>query len=109
MRKGPAGTTTLNPLLQQLLNPPDPAKHELPRHAGAHGGTAGAGARGTAWGGTAGTAVFRVGDRVIQLINNYDKDIFNGDQGIVSKGEGRVLRIEKFWMHLQRGARPGRE
>ena len=27
---------------------------------------------------------FRVGDRVLQLVNNYDKDMFNGDLGWVT-------------------------
>jgi exodeoxyribonuclease V alpha subunit len=71
MRKGPAGTSHLNPLLQQLLNPPHQSRAEVPRYAGGGGGWAGGG------------SVFRLGDRVIQLVNNYDKDIFNGDQGMV--------------------------
>ncbi|GAB4821863.1 hypothetical protein N2152v2_008909 [Parachlorella kessleri] len=72
MRKGQAGTISLNPLLQQFLNPPHPQRPEVPRHAG--GGSAA---------GTAAPSVFRLRDRVIQLVNNYDKDIFNGDQGTV--------------------------
>ena len=28
---------------------------------------------------------FRIGDRVIQTVNNYDRDVFNGDLGIVEK------------------------
>ena len=30
-----------------------------------------------------GATLFRVGDRVMQLRNNYDKDVFNGDIGFV--------------------------
>ena len=35
-----------------------------------------------------GSRVFRVGDRVMQLRNNYDKDVFNGDVG-------RVVRVAR--------------
>ena len=33
---------------------------------------------------TYGSTVFRIGDKVIQMRNNYDKNIFNGDTGIIS-------------------------
>ena len=87
MRKGPAGTGHLNPLLQQLLNPPGAGKAEVSRSA-----HAAAAAEAGSSAGAAGAAqrVFRVGDRVIQLVNNYDKDIFNGDQGTVG---GRWARL----------------
>lgn len=74
MRKGPAGTTALNPMLQALLNPPAPGKAELARHQGQAGAPAAPAAP---------ARVFRVGDRVIQQVNNYDKEVFNGDQGRV--------------------------
>ena len=35
-----------------------------------------------------GSRIFRVGDRVMQLRNNYDKDVFNGDVG-------RVVRVAR--------------
>jgi exodeoxyribonuclease V alpha subunit len=31
-----------------------------------------------------GNRVYRAGDRVMQLRNNYDKDVYNGDMGIVT-------------------------
>ena len=31
-----------------------------------------------------GSRLFRVGDKVLQLRNNYDKDVFNGDIGFIS-------------------------
>ena len=34
---------------------------------------------------------FRIGDRVIQTENNYDRDVFNGDLGVVEK----INRIEQ--------------
>ena len=60
MHKGEVGTSALNALLQERLNPKNGP--ELKR----------------------GYATFRVGDRVLQLRNNYDKDIFNGDLGWVA-------------------------
>ena len=58
MRRNLLGTDSLNAALQQALNP---------RGDGlVRGGT-----------------TFRVGDRVMQLRNNYDKDVYNGDIGFV--------------------------
>ncbi len=62
MTRGLVGTRNLNQVLQQLLNPPSPEKPEL------------------TWGGT----TFRIGDRVIQLKNDYDRRVFNGDLGTVT-------------------------
>jgi exodeoxyribonuclease V alpha subunit len=63
MHKGTVGVTNLNVVLQSALNPEGV---ELVR---------------------AGRAI-RVGDKVIQMRNNYDKDVFNGDIG-------RVLLIDR--------------
>jgi len=60
MHKGEVGTQNLNALLQERLNP---SGRELRR----------------------GKLVLRQGDRVLQLRNNYDKDVFNGDLGWVSE------------------------
>jgi exodeoxyribonuclease V alpha subunit len=59
MHKGEVGTSALNQLLQERLNPR--RGPELKR----------------------GYATFRPGDRVLQLRNNYDKEVFNGDLGWV--------------------------
>jgi exodeoxyribonuclease V alpha subunit len=59
--RGPAGVQELNKQLQAALNPPHPSKPER------------------AWGDT----IFRLGDRVIQIRNNYDLDVYNGDVGEV--------------------------
>jgi len=59
MHKGDVGTQALNVALQERLNPPGPHVLELKRKFN----------------------TFRVGDRVIQLKNNYDKEVFNGDLG----------------------------
>ena len=73
-RKGGAGTWNLNKLLQEALNPKDPAKNERQN----------------------GDFSFREGDRVMQIRNNYDimwkkrdgsaigAGIFNGDVGIIT-------------------------
>ena len=59
MHKGDVGTQALNVALQERLNPPRPGVPELKRKFG----------------------TYRQGDRVIQLRNNYDKEVFNGDLG----------------------------
>ncbi len=83
-RKGEWGTAALNRALQKALNPPAPEKRQ--KH----------------WG----DAVFRVGDRVMQIRNNYDvlwiradgatgAGIFNGDVGVVEDMDpsGELLSI----------------
>ena len=62
MHKGEVGTQALNELLQEKLNP---SGRELVR----------------------GKNRFRVGDRVLQTKNNYEKDIFNGDLGWVVEAD----------------------
>ncbi|MBW4595523.1 MAG: ATP-dependent RecD-like DNA helicase [Brasilonema angustatum HA4187-MV1] len=62
MTRGLVGTRNLNNVLQQLINPPSPQKIEITR-----GGT-----------------IFRVGDRVIQLTNDYQREVFNGDVGFIT-------------------------
>ena len=73
MYRGAAGVAMLNERLQQALNPPHPGKPEV----------------------RLGSRVFRVGDRVMQIRNNYDKDVFNGDLGRVTRidREEQVLTI----------------
>lgn len=79
MRKGNLGVETLNGILQKYLNPPDPHKEEH----------------------VSGERLFRVGDKVMQVKNNYqmtweilskygipiDKGmgVFNGDMGIIKE------------------------
>lgn len=60
MNRGIAGTIALNDILQKLRNPAVTEKQIL------YGGT-----------------TFKVGDRVMQNRNNYDKEVFNGDMGII--------------------------
>lgn len=69
MRRGNLGTGHLNQRLQAELNPRGDSVQRL----------------GVTW---------RVGDRVMQTVNNYDKDVFNGDAGIIlalDAAEGELL------------------
>ena len=66
MHKGTVGTENLNRELQQMLNP-----------------------RGRVIKGDK----FRVGDRVMQVRNNYDKEVFNGDVG-------RIASYDPEWNEL---------
>lgn len=71
MHKGEVGTIALNRLLQERLNPEG---EELVR----------------------GQRAYRAGDRILQLRNNYDKDVFNGDLGRITgfDMEGETLLAE---------------
>lgn len=69
MKKGMLGTVALNQHLQQVLNPYGEA---LSRTRGE----------------------FRMGDRVIQLVNNYEAELFNGDLGTVIGIEDEGLRVK---------------
>ncbi|KAK9822626.1 hypothetical protein WJX81_000268 [Elliptochloris bilobata] len=86
MRKGAAGVAQLNARLQALLIPPAPGHAELPIGGGAGNG-----------------AVLRVGDRVIQATNNYDKDVFNGDAGFVVEVDAKARRVVVEFAPLARG------
>ena len=61
MQRGEAGAANLNLLLQEKLNAAN-ADHSLRRSG----------------------ITYRLGDRVMQIRNNYDKDVYNGDIGLVS-------------------------
>ena len=61
MTRGVIGTRNLNTVLQQLINPPSPDKVEINR----------------------GGNLLREGDRIIQLTNDYNREVFNGDLGII--------------------------
>jgi exodeoxyribonuclease V alpha subunit len=59
MHRGTAGTQNINAELQKSLNP----RREQLIAAG---------------------KVFKVGDKIIQMRNNYDKNVFNGDMGLIT-------------------------
>ena len=63
MHKGDLGTTAFNAALQARLNPAAEGAAELAR----------------------GERVFRAGDKVMQLKNDYDRNVFNGDIGVVDR------------------------
>jgi exodeoxyribonuclease V alpha subunit len=61
MQRGTLGAIYLNTLLQQALNPKQVGVTEFTR----------------------GQKTLRCGDRVIQTVNNYEKEVFNGDIGYI--------------------------
>lgn len=61
VRRGALGVAGLNPVLQAKLNPPGAGKAE---REFAH-------------------ALFRVGDKLMQIKNNYQRVVYNGDVGIL--------------------------
>ncbi len=71
MQRGVVGATNLNLALQEALNPTG----EGLRRSG---------------------SIFRTGDKVMQIKNNYDKEVFNGDIGIVTSIdlEDRSLKVD---------------
>lgn len=69
MHSGSVGTRRLNAELQKILNKRGGASvQRLER-------------------------VFKEGDKVMQIKNNYDKDVYNGDIGIITKVDGEESRL----------------
>ena len=62
MYNGHAGVTRLNEVLQESLNPP--GRHTMQHRINGR--------------------LFRIGDKVMQTVNNYDKSVFNGDIGRIT-------------------------
>ena len=62
MHRGVIGVGMLNEALQAALNPAPP---DAPQRQ-------------------SGNRLYRAGDRVMQIRNNYDKDVYNGDMGVVT-------------------------
>lgn len=65
------GARRFNQLLQQKLNPPHELKFEIERNQ----------------------QTYRVGDKVIQIHNNYDKEVFNGDIGHIVRIDLDPVRV----------------
>ena len=63
MTRGDVGTRNLNGVLQNLINPSHAQKGEIKR----------------------GGMTLRVGDRIIQQVNDYNREVFNGDLGVISQ------------------------
>jgi exodeoxyribonuclease V alpha subunit len=72
MHRGAAGADELNRVLQDTLNPHNA---ELVR----------------------GTRIFRLNDKVMQIRNNYDKEVFNGDVGRVAALDERRQTLEVIY------------
>lgn len=83
MNRGGLGTRSLNIELQQVLNPPREGEPSVARFG---------------W-------TYRVGDKVMQTANDYDREVFNGDLGYIraiddDKGElvidfdGRDVKVD---------------
>ena len=68
MRNGAVGVDALNEALQKALNPPERHKARVERPNG---------------------VFFCRNDKVMQIENNYDKNVFNGDVGIVAMVDPR--------------------
>jgi exodeoxyribonuclease V alpha subunit len=73
IHRGAAGVSELNNRLQEALNPAHPKKSEVRQ----------------------GYRVLRTGDRIMQIQNNYDRQVFNGDMGIISSIsiEDQVIQV----------------
>ncbi|MDH3623739.1 MAG: ATP-dependent RecD-like DNA helicase [Myxococcales bacterium] len=67
MRRGPLGTYKLNEVLQEAFNPETRDKVT--------------------------PTAFRPGDKVMQLRNDYDKEVYNGDLGEVKRIEGGITYV----------------
>ena len=72
MHRGACGVERLNQLLQEALNPAGAETPEL-----VHG-----------------ARVFRLGDKVMQNKNNYEKGVFNGDIGYITGLEPGCIRVQ---------------
>jgi len=73
MHRGELGTHVVNRALQERLNPPN-GEQELVR----------------------GDRSFRRNDKVMQLKNDYDRNVFNGDIGVIDAvdPQGNVIRVD---------------
>ncbi len=79
MHRGELGTAALNKALQEKLNP-------------SSGGTEA----------VRGDRAFRRGDKVMQLKNDYDRNVFNGDIGVIEAidGDAGTLRVDFDGRHV---------
>lgn len=71
MNRNALGTRSLNAALQAELNPGSEMGFEVERFG----------------------QMYRAGDKVIQMRNNYDKDVYNGDIGRISLIQSEPVRI----------------
>ena len=83
MKRGILGTNNLNKELQAIINPPSPNKPEILFI----------------------TRRFRVGDKVMQIRNNYNKGVFNGDVGKIIEidSEEEIAYVDFGWGPIRYG------
>jgi exodeoxyribonuclease V alpha subunit len=79
MYRGAAGVNALNELLQANLNPAGSTQPEQNLFG----------------------TIFRVGDKVMQIRNNYDKEVYNGDIGYI----GQIDPVEQNLQVIMDGSR----
>ena len=80
MHRGELGTSALNHALQARLNPATGGRVELAR----------------------GERVFRTGDKVMQLRNDYERNVFNGDIGVIGaiNSDDNVVDVDFDGRHV---------
>lgn len=77
MYHGNGGVNNLNDIIQEIMNPPKPKSKSLEAH----------------------NETFRIGDRILQLQNNPEKDIYNGQIGKISSIDEEISKecmVAKF-------------
>jgi exodeoxyribonuclease V alpha subunit len=79
MTKGSLGTSNLNKVIQEKVNPAKVGKAQL----------------------IIGGRIFREGDRIIQKQNNYDLNVFNGDIGSIIKVDNEEMTL---WVSFKAGS-----
>ena len=72
MYKGENGIDNLNLILQKIYNPRSASKNEM----------------------IYGDVIFREGDKVLQLVNDLDKNVFNGDIGFIKSIDSKEIVID---------------
>jgi exodeoxyribonuclease V alpha subunit len=71
MHRGVAGVGALNEALQAAINPPNALKPQR----------------------QVGNRFYRAGDRVMQIRNNYDKEVYNGDMGMIQAVDLELQKV----------------
>lgn len=71
IHRGVVGVAALNENVQNALNPASETKPER----------------------RIGNRTYRLGDRVMQIRNNYDKDVYNGDMGIIQHIDREMQKV----------------
>lgn len=78
MYAGIAGIDNLNKELQEIFNPPDASKKEI----------------------KIGNVIYRENDKVLQLVNRPDDNVFNGDTGFIEKIIQNPTHSKSYEMYI---------